>query len=87
MKMEELKEYRYLIKSNSYIIDLTQVDFITWKENEKVGETYWAKLHIGSKETRFICNSLSELQILVQAWTSIRGLEANITREDLINEW
>tara|TARA_R110000744_G_scaffold341028_1_gene446320 strand:- start:74 stop:331 length:258 start_codon:yes stop_codon:yes gene_type:complete len=85
--MEELKNNRYLLKGNSYIIDLYNVDFITWKENDKVEATYWAKLHIGSKETRFICNSLSELQILVQAWTSIRGLEANITREDLINEW
>tara|TARA_R110000751_G_scaffold45816_2_gene103606 strand:+ start:1390 stop:1647 length:258 start_codon:yes stop_codon:yes gene_type:complete len=85
--MEELKNNRYLLKGNSYIIDLYNVDFITWKENDKVEATYWAKLHIGSKETRFICNSLSELQTLVQAWTNIRGKEANITEEDLINEW
>jgi len=85
--MEELKNNRYLLKGNSYIIDLYNVDFITWKENDKVQATYWAKLHIGSKETRFICNSLSELKTLVQAWTNIRGKEANITEEDLINEW
>lgn len=85
--MEELKKNRYLIKGNSYIIDLYNVDFITWKENDKLQSTYWAKLHIGSKEARFICNNITELRTLVQTWTNIRGEEASITEEDLITEW
>ena len=85
--MEELKNNRYLLKGNSYIIDLYNVDFITWKENDKVEATYWAKLHIGSKEARFVCNGLDELKTLVLAWTSIRGKEATIKEEDLISEW
>lgn len=84
--MKELKNKRYLLKGNSYIIDLYNVDFITWKENDKVEATYWAKLHIGSKEARYICNSLNELRTLVQTWTDIRGKEATITEEDLISE-
>ena len=27
-------EERFLLKNESYIIDLNSVDFITWKENE-----------------------------------------------------
>ena len=85
--MKELKENRYLLKGNSYIIDLYNVDFITWKENDKVEATYWAKLHIGSKEARFVCNDLNELKTLVQSWTDIRGKKVSIQDEDLINEW
>tara|TARA_R110000764_G_C10774976_1_gene355437 strand:- start:5 stop:262 length:258 start_codon:yes stop_codon:yes gene_type:complete len=85
--MKELKENRYLLKGNSYIIDLYNVDFITWKENDKVAATYWAKLHIGSKEARFVCNDLNELKTLVQSWTDIRGKKVSIQDEDLINEW
>ena len=84
--MEELKNNRYLLKGNSYVIDLNNVDFITWKENDKVEATYWAKLHIGSKEARFVCNNLTELRTLVLAWTTIRGEQATITEEDLIND-
>lgn len=85
--MKELKENRYLLKGNSYIIDLYNVDFITWKENDKVAATYWAKLHIGSKEARFVCNDLNELKMLVQSWTDIRGRKVSIQDEDLVNEW
>ena len=68
-----IKNKRYLIKANSYIIDLYNVDFITWKENDKMESTFWVKLHIGSKEARYVCNSIEEVKTLLLAWTDIRG--------------
>tara|TARA_R110001583_G_scaffold192701_2_gene359565 strand:+ start:3637 stop:3900 length:264 start_codon:yes stop_codon:yes gene_type:complete len=87
MNMEDLKEFRYLVKSNSYIIDLTQVDFITWKENDKVAETYWTKLHIGSKEARYVCADITELQELIRAWTKLQGKVIEVSKEELLEEW
>jgi len=85
--MEDLKENRYLLKANSYIIDLINVDFITWKENDKVENTYWAKLHMGSKEARYVCEDLNELRTLVMAWCDLRGKGLTLSDNDLIQEW
>tara|TARA_Y100001938_G_scaffold139640_1_gene206803 strand:- start:178 stop:477 length:300 start_codon:yes stop_codon:yes gene_type:complete len=82
--MENLYNKRYLIKSNSYMIDLFNVDFITWKENENETGTYWVKLHIGTKEARYVCSSLEELHDLIKSWTRLRGEEIKIEEEDLI---
>jgi len=87
--MNDIKNKRYLIKANSYIVDLFNVDFITWKENDKKESTYWAKLHIGSKEARYVCNSLEELKTLLTAWSDIRGDKINIEDKDIeeVIEW
>tara|TARA_R100001369_G_scaffold65365_1_gene92538 strand:- start:962 stop:1219 length:258 start_codon:yes stop_codon:yes gene_type:complete len=85
--MEDIKQNRYLLKGSSYILDLYKVDFITWKENEKVEETYWAKLHMGSKEARYICDNKTELRELILAWTNIQGEEIEVTEEELVKEW
>ena len=84
--MDDLKENRYLVKSNSYIIDLAQVDFITWKENEKREATYWAKLHIGSKEARYVCNNITELKKLISVWTNLKGKRITVSEEELLEE-
>ena len=62
--MNGILEGRFLIKGNSYIIDLINVDFLTWKENATEYGTYWLKMHIGSKEARYIC-SKEELKTIV----------------------
>ena len=84
--MDDLKENRYLVKSNSYIIDLAQVDFITWKENEKREATYWAKLHIGSKEARYVCNNITELKELISVWTELKDKRITVSEEELLEE-
>ena len=84
--MNDLKENRYLVKSNSYIIDLAQVDFITWKENEKIGATYWAKLHIGSKEARYVCKNITELRELISVWTELKDKKITVSEEELLEE-
>jgi hypothetical protein len=82
--LRDLKE-KYLIKSNSYMIDLESVDFITWKENEKNAGTYWAKLHIGSKEARYICNDVDELKELLERWSLVKGKEIEIEENEIIS--
>tara|TARA_X000001382_G_scaffold102936_2_gene77762 strand:- start:133 stop:384 length:252 start_codon:yes stop_codon:yes gene_type:complete len=81
--LSDLKE-KYLIKSNSYMIDLESVDFITWKENEKNAGTYWAKLHIGSKEARYICDDVNELKDLLEQWSLIKGKKIEIEENEII---
>ena len=78
--MENIKENRYIIKSGSYIIDLDNVDFVTWKENGKDEGTYWVKLHIGTKEARYVCDGKAELKEIITAWCTLRG--KNITIEE-----
>lgn len=78
-----IKEKRYLLKGNSYIVDLYNVDFITWKENAEEQDTYWAKLHIGDKEARYICSSLEELKNLLTVWSQIRGQKIELKNNEL----
>ena len=36
----DLKEERFLLKGDAYIVDLATVDFLTWRKNEKESGTY-----------------------------------------------
>ena len=47
-----LIENRFLLKNGSFIIDLDEVEFLTWNKNIKMSDSYWVKLHIGGKDTR-----------------------------------
>jgi len=85
--MSEIKENRYLIKSNSYMIDLSIVDFVTWKENEKMSGTYWAKLHIGNKDARYVCKNEDSLKELLETWAKIKGKKVEIDIDEIIEEW
>lgn len=85
--MEDIKKDKYLLKANSYLIDLANVDFVTWKENDKEEGTYWTKLHIGGKECRYVCDSLTDLNILIQTWSLLKGKRLELMEEELINEW
>ena len=44
--MLNIIDNRYMLKGNSYLVDLCNVDFITWKENEQDLGSYWVKFHI-----------------------------------------
>lgn len=81
--MKEIKKNRYLLKKNSYIIDLYNVDFITWKENEKEEGTYWVKLHMGNKEARYVSRDIDDLQLLLIQWTNVKGLEIEIEIDEI----
>ena len=82
----EIKQDRFLIKENSYIVDLFNVDFITFKENEKDFGTYWIKLHIGSKEVRYICDDIKQLKQVVELWCAIHGKTIAIDEQELVGE-
>jgi len=76
--MEDLKENRYLLKKTSYVVDLNNVDFITWNENERDLGKFLAKLHIGTKETRYMCQTASELKQLLEGWAEAKGKKLEI---------
>ena len=75
---------KYLIKQTSYIVDLSNVDFITWNENERDMGKFLAKLHIGTKETRFMCQSSADLKQLLETWTTAKGARIDIQATELI---
>ena len=81
-----LKSNRYIIKKNSYMIDLDNVDFITWKENVEEEGTYWTKFHMGSKEARYICQSVGDLKTILTKWTELKGKASNLNVEEIV-EW
>jgi|TARA_R100000734_G_C3295075_1_gene86346 hypothetical protein len=80
--MSKLKENRYIIKSNSYLIDLYSVDFITWKENEQDLGSYRVKFHIGNKDARYICD-IETLRDILEEWSNIRGKKIGIELMEL----
>ena len=82
----DIKADRFLVKDNSYIVDLFTVDFITFKENEKEYGTYWVKLHIGTKEVRYICKDASELNEVIEIWCKLHGEEINFDKQELVGE-
>ena len=83
-KMKGIIEGRFLIKHNSYIIDLKSVDFITYKENENEIGTYWIKLHIGGKEARYVCYDLESMRQLIDLWTIQQGAKEGIGKVKLM---
>lgn len=77
--MKGIIDGRFVIKPNSYIINLRDVDFITFKENENELGTYWIKFHMGGKEARYVCESVEDLQKLLQLWTTQLGMSPDKT--------
>jgi hypothetical protein len=62
----------FLTKENTWAVCMTDIQFITWKENYENG-TYFVKLHIGDKETRLQLDTIEEVEELVREWTTIKG--------------
>lgn len=82
--MKDLIGERFLVKKNSYIVDLANVDFITYKENENEFGTYWVKFHIGGKEARYVCYNLNALRSIIQYWTLNKDSKARIEEDKLV---
>ena len=76
-------EERFLLKNESYIIDLEKVDFITWKENENKRDSYWIKLHVGTKETRYVCEGKDELCHILNTWGLLKETELLLERNEI----
>ena len=81
----DLKEERFLLKGDAYIVDLANVDFLTWRKNEKENGTYWLKMHFSTKEARYIC-SKEELKTIVEEWTKVHGNKIEIDIDELGEE-
>lgn len=75
---------RFLVKKNAYIVDLKDVDFITYKENENEIGTYWVKFHIGQKEARYVCYDLNSLREIIQYWTMSKNSKSRVNETQLV---
>jgi hypothetical protein len=77
-------EEKYLIKKGNYIVDLQKVDFITWRNNEKSIGKYLLRLHIGSKEVGYMCQTIDEVKKVINSWGMTNGKEIEIEDEEII---
>ena len=75
--MNRIFEDRYVIKDESFIADLANVDFITWRRNSEDGN-FWLKMHIGEKEVRYVCETMDGLNTILGVWTKLKGKEVEI---------
>ena len=57
-----------------------------FKENEKDFGSYWIKLHIGSKEVRYICDDIDKLREIVELWCGIHGKTISLDEKELVGE-
>ena len=85
--MKDIIQNRFILNPNSYIIDLHNVDFITFKENKANEGTCWAKLHIGSKAVKYVCDDESILKTIIQCWAKLNGKDINIQVNEQLEEW
>ena len=83
MNNKGLIKNRFLLKNGSFIIDLDEVEFLTWNKNMKLEESYWVKLHVGSKDTRYICDTREELCDIINAWAKVRNVDIKINKEEI----
>jgi hypothetical protein len=73
-----IKENRYFLHPNNFVVDLFNVDFITFRENEKKTGEYWIKFHIGSKECRYKADGQKEVADILNVWGDIHGKNLNV---------
>jgi len=78
-----LKQNRYFLLENNYVIDLINVDFITFKENEKRDGEYWLKFHLGTKECRYKAEGQEEVVQILKIWSTVHGQELNLEEYEI----
>ena len=65
-------ENNYIVYLEQGVINLQDVEFITWRQNDK-NQDWWAKLHMPSgKDVRLIYASKPELMDLIELWEEAR---------------
>tara|TARA_R100000005_G_C4989339_1_gene197045 strand:- start:945 stop:1391 length:447 start_codon:yes stop_codon:yes gene_type:complete len=61
----------FIYISNKWCIDLMNVDFISFKQDEDT-YNYFVKLHIGSKHVRMWLSELKDVNELIEIWKMYR---------------
>ena len=61
-----------LLCENKWAVDLNNVEFITMKQNWD-DNNYHIKLHIGTKEVRFVFETKEQIKELTENWIKVRN--------------
>ena len=64
-------QQEYVSAQDKWIVDLRDVDFITMKQNWD-DNNFHIKMHIGTKEVRFILEQQHEVDKLIKQWKEYR---------------
>ena len=66
------------------MIDLDNIDFITWKEN--VEEELTGLSSIWVQRSKICCQSIEDLKTILTKWTELKGKASNLNVEEIV-EW
>jgi len=80
----------FVVKAGSWIINLRDVEFMTYRLNDKDETSYLVAFHIGDKETKIMVNDIQAVKELFKSWTNAKGTELEFEYEDIkggIREW
>lgn len=64
-------QQEYVSAQDKWIVDLRDVDFITMKQNWD-DNNFHIKMHIGTKEVRFILEQQQQVDQLIKQWKEYR---------------
>lgn len=80
----------FVVKSGSWIVDLKDVQFMTYRLNDKDETSYLVAFHIGDKETKIMVSNIEAVRELFKSWTNAKGTELEFEFEDIkgeVREW
>tara|TARA_R110000824_G_scaffold34623_6_gene109617 strand:+ start:2154 stop:2363 length:210 start_codon:yes stop_codon:yes gene_type:complete len=65
-------ESNYIVYLEQGVVNLQDVEFITWRQNDKT-LGWWAKLHLPSgKDVRMVYSNKLEMMAMIELWEEAR---------------
>lgn len=91
MEKYEINEYtsayildEFVVKSGRWIVNLANVDFMTYRANEKIHGAYLVTMHIGDKEVKVMADHIYAVKELFLRWATANNKKLEIEAGDLV---
>lgn len=76
----------FVVKQGAWVIHLGEVEFITYRINERNEMEYRVVFHMKDKEAKIMIDDLSALKELLSAWAVSKDKELILEEEELEGE-
>ena len=76
----------FAVKQGAWVVHLGEVEFITYRINEKNENQYLVMLHMKDKEAKIMVDSIGALKELLSTWAKSKDKELILEEEDLKGE-
>ena len=77
VQKEGLKATSYFIHGQSFAVEFSDVQFLTWRMNDETG-LYWLNLHINSHKEIRIKVDLNQLNDILSTWAKCKYGTADV---------